>query len=142
MSFMPKIMSAADVLVGKAGGISITESLNKGLPMILSLKLAEQEKDNLRFLVKNGAAFSYSAKQPVGKILTYLHDNPEKMAIMRQNALKIRKPNATNEVQRLVEEAEKVVFSKSDLLSRKETVQLKKDIKKVLLFNSKIKKAQ
>ncbi len=47
-------MSASDCLVTKAGPGTIAEALTRGLPLILSGFLPEQERGNLRFVVDNG----------------------------------------------------------------------------------------
>ena len=47
-------MSASDCLVTKAGPGTIAEALTRGLPLILSGFLPEQERGNIRFVVDNG----------------------------------------------------------------------------------------
>lgn len=135
VNFVSKAMSAADILVGKAGGISVTESLNKQLPMILPLNLAEQEKANMNFLVSSGAALNYSSKTPLIKTLTELYDNPEKLEALKQGAIKVRKPQAIYQVGKFVDEAKNAVYSTAELLSKKEIGKLQKSIKKMLATN-------
>ncbi|MGI5841682.1 MAG: MGDG synthase family glycosyltransferase [Christensenellales bacterium] len=148
IDFVSKVMSAADILVGKAGGISVTESLNKGIPMLLPVNLAEQEKANMKFLVQSGAALNYSTKKPLQKTLTDLYDNNYKLEELKQGALKVRKPNAIFEVGNLVETAENVVYTKAEPLNKTEASQLVKQIKKMLANSDKqleklaIKKAE
>lgn len=132
VNFVSKAMSAADILVGKAGGISVTESLNKGLPMLLPLNLAEQEKANMRFLTQSGAALNYSFKNPLIKTLTSLFDNREKLESLKKAGEAVRKPNAIFEIGNIVEQTKKATYSKAELLSKKELGKLRKDIKKML----------
>ncbi|UPT75813.1 MAG: hypothetical protein M0D55_09140 [Elusimicrobiota bacterium] len=49
-------MAAADIHMGKAGGLSVAESLACGLPMVLSDVLPGQEEANARHLLAAGAA--------------------------------------------------------------------------------------
>ena len=92
------LMSAADVIVGKAGGVSVTESLNKYLPMICCKKLPEQEAVNVKMLVEEGAAMQYKSDKQLIKILNNLLDNPELLVDMRKNVARIRRPYATKKV--------------------------------------------
>lgn len=52
---MPEMMSAADILVTKAGPGTITEALNAGLPMILYSRLPGQEDGNVTYVTSEGA---------------------------------------------------------------------------------------
>jgi len=46
--------SAADIFIGKAGGLSVSEALAVGLPIIIIDTLPGQEESNLRMLATNG----------------------------------------------------------------------------------------
>ena len=52
---MPDMMHAADLLVCKAGGLTVTEALACGLPMLLIDILPGQEMGNMDYVVDNGA---------------------------------------------------------------------------------------
>lgn len=51
-----ELMCAADLLAGKAGGLTIAESLALGLPMLFFEPLPGQEARNAEYLVARGAA--------------------------------------------------------------------------------------
>lgn len=51
-----ELMSVSDLMVTKAGGISVTEALNAKLPMILFASIPGQETWNEKFLIYSGAA--------------------------------------------------------------------------------------
>ena len=53
---VPRLMDAADVLVTKPGGISVTEAAMKRLPMVLVDSVSGCEAYNLDFFLKNGGA--------------------------------------------------------------------------------------
>lgn len=89
------IMSASDVLVGKAGGVSVTEALNKHLPMICCKKLPEQERVNVEMLVKEGAGLQYKNDKMLIKYLAGLIENSQKLYSLKENVDRIRKPFAT-----------------------------------------------
>jgi len=52
---MPVLMSAADLLITKAGPSTLSEAFIAGLPMILSSAIPGQEEGNVRWVVENGA---------------------------------------------------------------------------------------
>lgn len=57
VSNMDELMDAADVLVGKAGGLTTSESLAKGKPIFIIDPVPGQETANARILSDAGASF-------------------------------------------------------------------------------------
>jgi len=55
VDFIPRLMRAADIILCKAGGLVVSESLASGLPLILVHALPGQEKGNVDFVVENEA---------------------------------------------------------------------------------------
>jgi processive 1,2-diacylglycerol beta-glucosyltransferase len=51
---MSKLLCAADVVVGKPGGLSVSESLACGRPFLATCCLGGQERHNVEFLRRNG----------------------------------------------------------------------------------------
>lgn len=102
------IMSASDILVGKIGGVAISEAFNKNLPIIASKKLPWQEYDNMLFLKSRNACEYLTHDEHIITLITDFIDNPEKLAAMKKEIGKIAKPNATVEIATLLmEEAKK-----------------------------------
>ncbi len=95
------IMSASDIIVGKAGGVSVTEALNKKLPMVCCKKLPEQERVNVEMLLKENAARQYGNKKQLMAIVKELAQEPEKRQELLKNIERIRRPYTT---QKLAEE--------------------------------------
>jgi 1,2-diacylglycerol 3-beta-galactosyltransferase len=60
---MPQLMRAADLVIGKAGGLSVSESLACGLPLLMVDVTPGQEEGNAAYVVRNGAG--EHANQPV-----------------------------------------------------------------------------
>jgi 1,2-diacylglycerol 3-beta-galactosyltransferase len=52
---MPAFMRASDVLICKAGGLTVTEALASGVPMILIDLIEGQETGNVEYVVNSGA---------------------------------------------------------------------------------------
>ncbi len=70
-----ELMSAADLIVGKGGGLTITESLAMARPMILIGAVPGQETRNVRIMVKKGvASHADSFLRLAGLIKQYRND--------------------------------------------------------------------
>lgn len=55
---LPSLMSAADVVATKAGGLSVSEALALGRPLLLTRPIPGAEEGNTRALVRSGAALA------------------------------------------------------------------------------------
>ncbi len=69
------MMDAADFIITKPGGLSVSESLAKNLPMILVSPIPGQETRNREFLLNSGLAISVSRTLPIGEAVYRLHKN-------------------------------------------------------------------
>lgn len=77
-------MDAADCIVTKPGGLTTSEALAKGLPMIMANPIPGQEDRNVEFLLNNGAAFKVSSTFPVDEALYHLFTNQERLDGIRK----------------------------------------------------------
>jgi 1,2-diacylglycerol 3-beta-galactosyltransferase len=68
---MPSMMHASDLVVSKAGGLIITESLACGLPLLFMDVTPGQELGNAEFVIKNGSG--EWAKTPLEALETMAH---------------------------------------------------------------------
>ncbi len=95
------IMSACDCLVGKGGGLSTTESINKGLPLLATKKLPSQEKYNIKYLEDKGLCMSFKNMNDLTKKLNFLMENPNRLTEI-QSGLKALKKDAFKEIYQLI----------------------------------------
>lgn len=95
---MPRIMAAADVLIGKAGGLTVSESLAMGLPLIVHNPVPGQEQFNAAFLVNYGAGFLAVDEDDVVGKTRFLSRHPQRLAQMSGNARALGKPDAARTV--------------------------------------------
>ncbi|WP_299025089.1 glycosyltransferase [uncultured Thermanaerothrix sp.] len=103
---MPTFMHAADLLVSKAGGLTVTEALASGLPMVLIDVIPGQETGNMQYVVENGAGDW--AEQPLQFLEVLAHLLQNDRALLRQRAESARRlgrPFAAYEVAELIWEA-------------------------------------
>ena len=60
-----EMMDAADILVSKPGGLTVSEALAKKLPMVVVNPIAGHEERNLEFLLNCGLAVSATKTFPL-----------------------------------------------------------------------------
>jgi len=91
---MDKYMAAADLLVGKAGGLTTSEALARALPMALIEPIPGQEDRNADHLMEAGAAIRCNNLPAAAwKIARLLNDQP-RLARMREAARVLGRPGA------------------------------------------------
>ena len=92
------IMSAADVLIGKIGGVGIAEAYNKHLPIIANKKLPFQEYDNMVYLKARNACEYISKNSEAYKVVDNFFQDEDKLKIMREQIEVIRRPDASKDI--------------------------------------------
>lgn len=100
---VPDFMAAATCLISKAGGLTISEALASGLPMIIYRPLPCQEEKNRDFLVASGAALSAGSMAELADCLQKLLSDPEMLQTMRNSARCLGKPEAAEAAARQLE---------------------------------------
>ena len=93
-SEMDKYMAAADLMVGKAGGLTTSEALSRGLPMALIEPIPGQEERNADHLLEAGAAIRCNNLPAAAWKIAALLDDPARLRGMREAARKLGRPNA------------------------------------------------
>lgn len=91
---MDKYMAAADLLVGKAGGLTTSEALARNLPMALIEPIPGQEERNADHLLEAGAAIRCNNLPAAAWKIARLLDDPQRLGHMRHAARAMAKPNA------------------------------------------------
>ena len=95
---VPELMSISYLVVTKPGGLTTTESLASGLPLILINPIPGQEEENAAFLEKEGVAFWLRKTDSPYEALSEFFQNPEKIKKMRLNAKLHAKRNSTKDI--------------------------------------------
>ncbi len=89
------MMDAADCIVTKPGGITSSEALAKGLPMIIANPIPGQEDRNVEFLMNNGAAFKVSSTFPVDEAIYQMFTNETRFNQLKEISQVLGKPEST-----------------------------------------------
>ena len=96
-------MDAADCIVTKPGGLTVTEALCKKLPMILVNPIPGHEERNVEFLMNNGAALRVSPNFSVCEAVYYLNTRPKRLELMSRCIELVAKPDAAERICDLAE---------------------------------------
>jgi processive 1,2-diacylglycerol beta-glucosyltransferase len=91
---MPDLMRVATLFVGKPGGLSSSECMAAGLPMVLVNPIPGQEVRNCYFLLEEGAAVHCNYQTTIGYKIDYLLDDPERLRRMAANARRLGRRDA------------------------------------------------
>jgi processive 1,2-diacylglycerol beta-glucosyltransferase len=95
---MDEYMSASDLIVGKPGGLTTYESLAKGLVFVIVNPIPGQEERNSDHLLENGAAIRSNNPVTLGYKIEQLLSDPERLNVMRRNALNFARPQAAFDI--------------------------------------------
>ncbi|MBI3601646.1 MAG: UDP-N-acetylglucosamine 2-epimerase [Candidatus Omnitrophica bacterium] len=97
-----ELMGISTVIISKPGGMTTSECLAKGLPMVIVDPIPGQEERNAQFLVQSGIAIRVDDKKQIGRAIETLLSEPSKLKSMREAALKYGKPMAAQNIARLI----------------------------------------
>jgi processive 1,2-diacylglycerol beta-glucosyltransferase len=92
------MMDASDFIITKPGGLSMSESLAKGVPAILVNPIPGQEDRNLEFLLNNGLAMAATSTFPIDEAVYHLFINRWRWDKNHESTALVRKPNASDDL--------------------------------------------
>lgn len=95
---VPELMSIASLVVTKPGGLTTSESLASGLPLLLINPIPGQEEENAKFLEENNVAIWIHNTDNPNKIIHDLLKDPNKISDMKKNAIKLAKKDSTKDI--------------------------------------------
>ena len=95
---MDKYMAAADLMVGKAGGLTTSEALARGLPMALIEPIPGQEERNADHLLEAGSAIRCNNLPAAAWKISALLDDAARLEKMRDAASSLGRPRAAADI--------------------------------------------
>ncbi len=122
---MPDLMGASTLLLSKPGGLTTAEALARGLPMVVLDPIGGQEERNSDVLLEAGAAVKCTEVTVLNHKLERLLDRPDRIAAMRENALRLGRPDASSDIARIVLDSPE---RKPAIISRKREKALRRRI--------------
>ncbi|MPN63986.1 Processive diacylglycerol beta-glucosyltransferase [bioreactor metagenome] len=91
-------MKVADLLISKAGGLTTTEAITLGLPMLIVRPTPGQEDGNTDYLIKAKAGIYVKDVKEIGKVVKKILRDSNKLKEMKKNSKKIAKPEASETI--------------------------------------------
>ena len=95
---MARLMSEADLVITKPGGLGIAEALVQELPMIFINGIPGQETENARILEEYGCAIISRNLAHLKSIIVDFKRRPQNLAECKARIRMCRKPKATEEI--------------------------------------------
>ena len=97
-SQVPELMSISDLVVTKPGGLTSTESLASGLPIIAINPIPGQEEENARFLENAGVAIWIKKTDYYDKIISNILSDHNKLKELKINTKLLAKRTSTSDI--------------------------------------------
>ena len=95
---VPELMAISDLVITKPGGLTTSESLASGLPIVVINPIPGQEEENAKFLEDSGVAIWIRKKTDPAKVINYILGNEQKLNDMKQNAITLSRKKATENI--------------------------------------------
>ena len=95
---VPELMSISDLVVTKPGGLTSTESLSSGLPMVLINPIPGQEEENAEFLENSGVAVWLRKNSDFESEIAKLLSDKDRLHKMKLNTKLLAKKHSTRDI--------------------------------------------
>lgn len=95
---MHEWMAMASLFIGKPGGLSSSECLALGLPMVIWNPIPGQEMFNASYLLENGAAIAPDCLATLPFRINNLLENPDRLKQMSENAKRLGRAHAARDI--------------------------------------------
>jgi processive 1,2-diacylglycerol beta-glucosyltransferase len=95
-----RLMAAADLLISKPGGLTMSEALARGLPVVMIEPIPGQEERNARYLLRHGAAVRADSLEDLEEAVHLLLSQKTRLDRLRENARALARPQAAREAAR------------------------------------------
>ncbi|MFC1804676.1 glycosyltransferase [Candidatus Omnitrophota bacterium] len=97
-----ELMDISDFIITKPGGVTTAEALVKNLPMVIIKPIPGQEASNTVYLTEKGAAVKIDRLEELKPVIEGLLEDPDRLSSMRAAARASSKPNASEDIARLL----------------------------------------
>ena len=98
VDYIEKLMRISQLIVTKAGGLTVTESLVTGLPMIFFFLIPGQEMTNAKMIEARGAGIIANSPAGIKKAVFYFKNNQQYLASHKNRVLSLARPNSSSEI--------------------------------------------
>jgi processive 1,2-diacylglycerol beta-glucosyltransferase len=96
---LPRILHESHLLIGKAGGATVQETIAAGCPMIINYVVAGQEEGNARLIVEtNSGVIANSPREVIAQVQRAFADDATRWRDWSANIRRLRKPRAALDI--------------------------------------------
>jgi processive 1,2-diacylglycerol beta-glucosyltransferase len=98
IDYVDDLITASDIVITKAGGLTVSEILARGTPMIVIDPIPGQEEWNADFVAGSGAGIQLRLIETAPAATLALLNDAARLRGMRKRAQRVGKPNAAFEI--------------------------------------------
>lgn len=98
VDYVDDLLAAGDLVISKSGGLTTSEVLARGVPMVVVSPIPGQEEWNADFVTSAGAGVQLRIAEMAPYAVYSLLTDPERLAIMRRNSARVGHPRASLEI--------------------------------------------
>ena len=98
VDYMADLMAVSDLVVAKAGGLTVSEALGNGLPLVFYHVIPGQERMNALTVARGGAAIIARAPHEVAAAVQRCFSEPSVLRAMQQAAQSLGHPDAAQRI--------------------------------------------
>jgi processive 1,2-diacylglycerol beta-glucosyltransferase len=98
VDYVADAMRAADVLVTKAGGLTLAEAFSCDVPVVIHDVVPGQESGNLEYVVAQHAVEYAPSAQALGRVVTDLFSQPSRRASLAESGARLSRPDAATRI--------------------------------------------
>jgi processive 1,2-diacylglycerol beta-glucosyltransferase len=95
---IPELMATADLLITKPGGLTASEALAAGLPMILAFPVPGLEERNLKYLVDRNVGLVAKSPEEIPGLVSGLLDDPKQLEALSTRGREMSRPDSAHGV--------------------------------------------
>lgn len=95
---VPELMKISNIVVTKPGGLTTSESLASGLPILVISPIPGQEEENAQFLEEKGVGIWLKKDQNPDEAISQLFKDENKINEMKEKVDKLAKKNSTEDI--------------------------------------------
>jgi 1,2-diacylglycerol 3-beta-galactosyltransferase len=102
---IPAFIHASDIVISKAGGLIVSETLACGKPMLITDVIEGQETGNAEYVVEHGAgARTFTAIEALETVYHWLMNDKEMLQLRAEKARELGRPRAAYDIAEVVQD--------------------------------------
>lgn len=99
---VPELMYISSLVVTKPGGLTSSESLASGLPMLIINPIPGQEEQNAEFLENSGVGIWLKKEDDIDETINKILGDSQKLENMKNNCLNLSHKNSTENICKII----------------------------------------